>query len=181
MKTKIIPILYVVFSLLCLSVTSCRKPILPGPMGPQGEKGDPGVKGIDGPKGDNGIGGGIGNVYYSDWRYYTFAFQASNGFWRAEPAVSMITNDILTKGTVIIYFKRDGLIYKLDYLTDTESITQRIDLGKIWLYSSFDPSSVTFRYIIIPGSTASGLQARSGIQIDKMSYQTLCKQLDIEP
>lgn len=195
MKTsRLLSISYIIISLLfSQSFLSCRKPLLPGPTGSQGEKGENGIKGEDGPKGDPGAGGGIGNVYYSDWGYYSFE-ALSSGYWRytiTEPAIS---NDIMTKGTTVVYFRRNNQVYKVDYLTDTESLTQRIELGQIWLYSSWDPSGTMFRYIIIPPTTASNSSSNKSstkmsantsqkvsLALDLDNYYEVCEKLGIEP
>ncbi|WP_022829445.1 hypothetical protein [Sphingobacterium paucimobilis] len=182
MKAKVanIHVLLWIGLVVSICLTNCRKPLLPGPMGTQGEKGEPGDQGTDGNKGDPGKGGGLGNVYYSDWKYYDFT-SLNTGYWRATVSEPVISNEILTKGTTIVYFKRDGQVFKTDYLTDSESLTQRLELGQIWLYSSWDPSSTMFRYIIIPPSktiAAKAIQAKS--KSTGQAYVELCEMLKIE-
>ena len=196
MKTShLLSISYIIVTLLfSQSFLSCRKPLLPGPTGEQGEKGDKGQKGEDGQKGDPGAGGGIGNVYYSDWAYYSFE-GLSSGYWRYTVAEPAISNDIITKGTIVVYFKRNNRVYKVDYLTDTESLTQRIELGQIWLYSSWNPSDGTmFRYVIIPPTASSNSSSnkssakmntktlqQASLAINLDDYYEVCEILDIEP
>ena len=165
---------------ILLTLGSCRK-YDQGPQGIKGEPGAAGPKGEPGPKGDPAEQKtGIGNALFSDWTTVSFALQ-TNGFWRATWNVSSVTPTILSQGSVIVYMKRDGSVYKLDYYTNTESFTQRIDVGQIWLYGSFDPAPVQFRYIIIPPrEAAAGLAKLSSREqgsksIDYNNYEEVCK------
>lgn len=140
--------LVIILAGMLMMLTQCRKAEIPGAQGEQGEKGIVGVKGEKGDQGYPGNEGGLINVIYSDWNYVDFV-DAGNGFWRGIYSAEGITSDILDKGNVVVYFKRGEEIFKLDYFKDDESFTQRLEIGKIWLYGSFDPSTVQFRYIIV--------------------------------
>ena len=170
-------------TLLVVTLGSCRKAIPPGPQGEQGDKGEKGIKGEVGDKGDKGDGGGIGNVSYSDWAFLNFTLNSGQSnpaqgiyFYNGRIYDDAITQEILNQGNVIVYFKRDGKVFKLDYLTDDESLTQRLAPGQVWLYSSWDASNTMFRYIIIPASSKVGIQAISG---GETTYEFLAKKFKI--
>lgn len=147
--------LVVVLGGVLMMMTQCRKAEIPGPQGEQGEKGIAGIQGENGEQGDPGNEGGLINVIYSDWNYVDFV-DTGNGFWRGTYSAEDITSDVLNKGKVIVYFKKDGEVFKLDYYKDDESITQRLELGTIWLYGSFDTNSTQFRYVIVRPQAMSG-------------------------
>ncbi|WP_186755061.1 collagen-like triple helix repeat-containing protein [Echinicola salinicaeni] len=155
---KSIKLLYL-FIVTILMFTNCREPELPGQMGERGDKGIVGPKGEKGEQGEKGDGGGLDNVFYSEWSRYSFV-GLSNGFWRTQIQSDFINTSILEKGKVIVYFKRGEDVFKLDYVKDDESITQRLDVSSIWLYSSFDPSAVQFRYIVVPGDIDNKVASR---------------------
>jgi hypothetical protein len=157
-----------------LSIVSCSKDGNVGPAGSQGPTGPTGATGAQGITGASGT----ANVIYSDWitpatYVKTTVFSTSTFTYNiAEPK---ITQDILDKGTVVVFGKLNGynpaiwptdqvsiMPIVINYLSGT---TPEIDiwsgvysLGSIQIsmknnnnvYGSL-ATAHSFRYVIIPG------------------------------
>lgn len=196
-------------SALCLAtlLLSCEKEGPPGPAGaageqgprgetgaagPKGDKGDngaPGPKGAtgaEGPKGDKGATGaqgpkgdpGTANVIYSQWLGINFS-QAV--FWHAEIMTTKITQDIVDKGMVLVYFRStvpNAPVYKLNYNLGNTFLIQSIAPGQIILNASQDYSDpdYRFRYVIIPGSVLS-----PHLKFNPDNYREVISTLNIQP
>lgn len=163
MKNKFI---YLICLTLLISAVGCTKESPVGPPGPQGEQGDPGKKGNTGEKGENGDDEGA-NVVVSDWS--TQAFTGAQRKWSANITDNRITEAILDKGDVSVYVKIDGAVYELNYFTNSANIIQSVSMGKIQLQSTFDASTIEFRYILIPaGAKSTSLSSTSmGMRTEK--------------
>lgn len=148
-------------SVFCL--TACRSG-RDGDPGPQGPKGDAGAAGATGPKGDTGATGpkgdpGTANVIYSSWFDVTFA--ASGTLYTASLPAPPLTQDILDKGDIRVYWRENGRVITLPY---TEAINgtlytvhPRFFVGRIDLRASYPiPTAQPMRYVIIPGGTPAG-------------------------
>ncbi|MCK9612504.1 MAG: hypothetical protein PHR81_03205 [Bacteroidales bacterium] len=175
------------FALLLVLLTvasSCKKE--EGPAGPQGPEGP----------------AGTANVIYSDW----IGFQATS--W-SETAITEfgktmrhyydtvpeITQNIVDKGLVMVYIKSAGTpeaqplpmtIYGLTQFVN-QFMTFRLSNNLLTIIffnidnnddpGSFagDPSTNAYRYIIIPGGISASMA-----NFNQMSYQEICKKLNIE-
>lgn len=177
MKTINVTRLVIIICLI-VGLFGCRKNPPPGIPGPRGEQGVPGPKGPTGPKGYTGIGGnGIANVKSSGWISELEGIYYSNGDTVGRIYTDAITPEILQTGNVIVYFKVPGSgVYKLDYYSNSLIITERLDVGVAFIYSSLDFRRVgmSFRYIIIPGTL--GADARRSNRLpDFNDYSAVCK------
>jgi hypothetical protein len=167
--------LLLVLTAAALLLSSCGKNGDPGPQGPAGPTG------ATGPAGPTGATGATGtaNVIYSAWvtpATYTKDTVFSTYHFYADIAASKITQDVLDKGTVIVYGKLDGYTTTIwpaaqvsalpIVVTYTEGSTVYSDtwsslvtLGNVRidfvdnmnLYGSIS-NLHQFRYVIIPGA-----------------------------
>jgi hypothetical protein len=162
---------------IALSVTACKK----GDPGPKGDKGDTGANGNAGGKGDKGDKGdaGTANVSYSAWLDLTFAEDTTTGGFSKLITEPKITEDILSKGDVKVYWNfgtaTDKFIVPLPF-RGAFSIQSFYTVGKIELDASADVSTFIdgsnnkrfqYRYVIIPGGTA----LRTSTKIDWNNYE----------
>ncbi len=146
-----------------------------GPIGPTGAKGDPGATGATGAVGATGT----ANVIYSEWTNVTFA--GSGTSYIANVAAPKLTQDILDKGDVHVYWKIGSSIYYIPYAqvlgTTTYTLFQILTVGNIKLTASYAISSSTsIRYVIIPGSIAGGRKAA----VDYRNYEEVKKYYNLK-
>ena len=148
-----------------------------GPIGPTGATGVTGVgtagaTGATGAKGDKGD-TGTANVLYSDW--ITVNFSGSGTVYTGIITAPKITQDVLDKGTVLIYLKSGNLFYSINYAEIvggvTYTIVQILTVGKITLKGSYNPSSSQFRYVIIPGGT--GIGGGRNASLKSLTYEEI--------
>jgi hypothetical protein len=152
----------------------------PGPAGPGGPSGPTGPQGPQGPTGPQGPQGepGTANVFYSNWSGFNtnnwsglvaFLFQNRRIYTINE---SRITDAILDRGAVMVYVKFANSSDIVQPLPIYQSITQLknqymahfIQQNRILitLYNDdrSDPGTIgsinSYRYVIIPGGTATG-------------------------
>lgn len=144
-----------------------------GPKGDTGAAGATGATGAQGPKGDPGT----ANVQYSPWISTTFT--GSGTTYTASITATPITQDVLDKADIRIYWKLNNYIIPLPYSqttgSDTYTIYQRLYVGRIELLASYSLSSGQFRYVIIPGAAPTG---RKGA-IDLNDYEAVKKAYNI--
>jgi hypothetical protein len=144
-------------------VVSCK--------GPQGDVGPAGSAGIAGPVGAIGS----ANVIYSDW--ISVNFTGSSPSYVGTITAPRITQEILDKGYVKTYFKNpSGLVNSLNFYQPNGTVLYSLwayyTVGKINMSGqNYNPSSPTYsyRYIIVPGGTASGRKAN----IDYSDYNAV--------
>lgn len=165
---------------IMLFISSCGKNGAVGPQGPQGVAGPQGAPGATGPAGPIGTTGATGtaNVIYSDWitpATYVKTTIFGTIYFNYDMAAPKITQDILDKGTVIVYGKLNGynpVIWPTDQVSalpivitymsgstsniDTWSANATIGNVRISLTSSTNAygsisNAHQFRYVIIPG------------------------------
>ena len=91
-------------------------------------------------------------------------FVGSSNNYIANVAAPKLTQDILDKGNVHVYWKIGSSIYYMSYSqtlgSTTYTIFQIFTVGNIRLASSYAVSSSTaIRYVIIPGGVADGCKA----------------------
>lgn len=145
-----------------------------GPAGPNGSNGANGAIGATGTTGATGATGATGtaNVSYSDWVNVTFV--GSGTSYIANVTAPKLTQDILDKGDVHIYWKIGSVVYYIPYSqtigTTTYTIFQILTVGNIKLTASYAITSTTqIRYVIIPGGIAGGRRAA----IDFSDYEAV--------
>ena len=131
-----------------------------GPAGPQGAQGNPGTD----------------NIIYSAWSSLTFT---GSGPYSALWDVSAITQDVLDKGTVLVYFKSGTYVIPLPATFASTYIYLVFDPGHIRIGSNVDLGIYQFRYIIIPGGVASTDLSFSHAQLLNMRYEEICKHYHI--
>ena len=170
-KTTIAILAIAIFSI------SCSKPE-DGAVGRQGEKGAQGEK-------------GTANVIYSNWATVPVAtatnIDATNGN-TTSIAAPLLSQEILDRGTVLVYGKFSSVIFPLPYVSNAggsaNTLTFFPELNKIKLFRfKHDGSggvaittSLEFRYILIPG----GVSAKTSQPNYKgMTYAEVCQQLNI--
>ena len=142
-----------------------------GPIGLTGANGTNGAVGAKGDKGDKGDAGATGtaNVIYSDWINISFA--GSGTSYIGNITAPKITQEMLDKADIRVYWKESGRVLTLPYAetvgTTTYTVHQRFYVGKIELKSSYALSPQLMRYVIIPGGVPSGRMA----SLKDMSYE----------
>ncbi len=147
-----------------------------GPMGTNGANGNNGATGATGVTGATGATGATGtaNVSYSDWVNVTFV--GSGTSYIANVTAPKLTQDILDKGDVHIYWKIGSSVYYIPYAqtigTTTYTIFQVLTVGNIRLTASYSGITGTqIRYVIIPGGIAGGRRAA----VDYSDYDAVKK------
>ncbi len=125
-----------------------------GEVGPQGETGATGAQGPAGPAGPTGT----ANVQYSPWVTVNFASNGST--YTANLTAAAITQDVIDKADIRVYWKTSGYTLSLPYAQiisgTTYSVHQRFYVGRVELISSYALTAQQFRYVIIPGGTSIG-------------------------
>ena len=191
--------LFLIAIVLATTIIACKGP--QGEIGPQGQKGDtgsigprgetgangsngangsPGATGQAGPRGETGATGpqgpkgdpGTANVFYSDW--ITTTFTGSGSSYIGNINAPKITQEVLDKADIRVYWSESGRVLTLPYSevlgSTTYTVHQRIYVGRIQLLASYSlSSSQKFRFIIIPG----GVNIGSGRKktLENMSYE----------
>ncbi len=189
---------FAVFSAITcmLLMSSCRK-------------GDTGPAGPAGPAGSNGVAGptGSANVIYSNWIMTGNWVKSttSNGSGKAtfyfDVASSDLTQDILDKGTVLVYavFYNDPdgsgivkLLPSIYYDGGGAGFQYRFQYGlflnKVRIICDVVPfgtpaTSNKVRVVIIPGGVSGVITGRSATPPDysKLSYEQVCQMYNIRP
>lgn len=135
----------------------------PGPAGPQGQQG------VAGPKGDPGT----ANVIYSPW--LNVSFSGSGTSYTGTITAPQITQDVLDKADIRVYWSENGRVITLPYSQSisgtTYTVHQRFYVGRIELLSSYSLTTTRMRYVIIPGGTPTGRKAA----IDYSNYEEVKK------
>lgn len=147
--------------------------------GPAGPAGATGPAGPAGPTGATGVAGpaGTANVVYSNWLDVTYKpAAADSSVWSAELTATRLVDSILQKGEVRVYLNAGTAaspfivplpIYEPFVIGII--INPYFQVGKINLVATDDAGTFVsttnnqkawqYRYIIIPGGTATGRQA----------------------
>lgn len=167
----------VIFALLSLFTLACSKP----------EDGAPGLTGPAGPA-------GTANVIYSEWASAPAATSTTIDGTLGNTtsiAVPQLTQEILNQGTVMVYGKFSTTIFPLPYVStaggSANTLTFYPELNSIKLFRfKHDgsggvsiPTSLQFRYIIIPGGTPVPTGKQAKLFFNKMTYSEMCHYLQI--
>ena len=191
------------FLSLCFSVAllfaSCTKEGPMGPAGPQGTQGTQGPAGANGTDGTHGTQGpaGSANVIYSNWSdsAMTWSVDTVNNvpLRTASLTATSVNQEIIDRGVVLVYGRTvDGDVHSLPAMlhgTDGTNIFRfALRVGSIALshsrlvntgFQSPAAQDVRFRYVIVPGGTASSRIASgaaagyTAAQLQAMSYDQI--------
>ena len=175
--------LLIAITLMGILFSSCKGD--PGPAGPQGPAGPTGPTGATGAPGATGA-TGTANVIYSNWTNVTMT--NTGPFWEGLLNAPGITQTVLDRGVVNVYLRNENSqIFQLNYSSPGGNyIHYFLTVGLITIRSSVN-SSYAYRYVIIPGGVSGGrftsgaLIGYSTEQIKSLSYDDLCKLLNIPP
>ncbi|WET04865.1 hypothetical protein [Flavobacterium sp. YJ01] len=161
--------------------------------------GDDGANGIDGTNGVDGAPGATGtaNVIYSAWMTAPAAVaETIDGTSGLSTTINApeLSSDILAKGTILVYMSFGSSIYTLPYTStaggSVNTITAISTVQKIKLFRfkhAADgttvslPTSLNWRYILIPGGKAAATAKTAKLDYAKMSYEEVCARLNIQP
>ncbi len=193
LKSKLSDTLVLLTMSLSLFFISCE-----GPEGPAGADGLEGARGATGTQGAQGATGAVGttNVIYSPWITNVWVKVSNTKFVEHEIAAPKITQEILDKGVVLVYFKEtatDNFIKILPsaWYINSElvfTIDSYLAVGKLGVFhgaskapngegiETFRPNSQT-RYIVIPG----GVAGRIKYPVDFNNYEEVCSYFGIQP
>lgn len=159
---------------------------------------DDGTNGVDGAPGAQGP-AGTANVIYSGWINAPAGtpetIDGTSGL-STSFAVPQLTADIMTKGTVLVYmsFGSGTNIYTLPYTStaggyaNTITAISSLNSIKIFRFKHANdgttvslPSTLNYRYILIPGGAVAATSKTAKADYSKMSYEEVCKQFNIQP
>ncbi|MDW8849845.1 hypothetical protein SD960_07050 [Flavobacterium sp. MMLR14_040] len=178
-------ILKTIFTLLLVSLftISCSS-----------DDGTNGTNGVDGQPGATGA-TGTANVIYSAWLTAPVAaaetVDGTSGM-STSLVVPELTDDILSKGTVLVYVSFGSGTFSLPYTSTAggfvNTITAVSTLKKIKLFRFRHdqggtvnlPTSLSWRYILIPGGVAAATSKTAKLDYSKMSYQEVCAHFNIQ-
>jgi len=150
---------------------------------------DDGKDGIDGTNGTNGTNGATGtaNVIYSAWiTAPTAVAETIDGTSGMSTSINApeLSEDILAKGTILVYVSFGSGTYTLPYTSTAISTAKKIKLfrfrhdagGTVNL-----PTTLSWRYILIPGGVAAATSKTAKLDYSKMSYKEVCARFNIQP
>jgi hypothetical protein len=196
LKSKFSTTMVILTMASSLSLLSCEGP--EGPAGLDGLEGAQGVQGATGAQGPAGPAGasGTSNVIYSPWITNVWEKVPNPLFVQHTFAAPLITQAVLDKGVVLVYFKESAdsnfikILPSAFYLNGELifTIDSFFELGKLTVFhgiskapngegiETFRPDSQT-RYIIIPG----GVAGRIKYPVDFNNYEEVCSYFGIQP
>ena len=155
---------------------------------------DDGTDGINGVDGKQGV-AGTANVIYSAWLTApTAAAETVDGTSGMSTTLNApeLTDDILSKGTVLVYVSFGSGTFSLPYTSTAggfvNTITAVSTLKKIKLFRFRHdqggtvnlPTSLSWRYILIPGGVAAATSKMAKVDYSKMSYEEVCAHFNIQ-
>jgi hypothetical protein len=132
-----------------------------GPGGPQGANGNTGATGASGTPGATGATGATG-ANGTTVESYLLLNQSVNLVGNTRFLIPAITQDIVDKGVVLVYFRTTGLTiwYALPYTEDDRTLKLTdYGVGFIDVRANFSSGGLDFRVIVIAGTSLSNLQA----------------------
>lgn len=175
-------ILKTIFTLLLVSLftISCSS-----------DDGTDGINGVDGKQGATGT----ANVIYSAWLTAPVAVaetvDGTSGMSTSLVAPEL-SEDILSKGTVLVYVSFGSGTFTLPYTSTAggfvNTITAVSTVKKIKLFRFRHdqaatvniPTSLSWRYILIPGGVAAATAKTAKVNYSKMSYEEVCAHFNIQ-
>ncbi|QGK75928.1 hypothetical protein [Flavobacterium sp. SLB02] len=158
------------------------------------DDGTDGVNGTDGQAGEKGA-TGTANVIYSAWLTApTAVAETIDGTSGMSTSINapQLSEDILAKGTVLVYVSFGSGTYTLPYTSTAggfvNTITAISTAKKIKLFRFRHdaggtvnlPTSLSWRYILIPGGVAAATSKTAKPDYAKMSYQEVCAHFNIQ-
>lgn len=150
--------------------------------------------GADGADGQPGA-PGTANVIYSGWiTAPASAADTIDGTAGISTTIDApgLSQDILDKGTILVYFTFGSGTYSLPYTSmaggNNNTITAICTLNKIKIFrfvhvagqTSSLGSGLQWRYVLIPGGVAATGKGH-GVNYAEMSYEEVCMSLNIQP
>ncbi len=157
------------------------------------DDGTNGTNGIDGQTGATGA-TGTANVIYSAWILGSTPVDTSiDGTTGVTFSINApeLSQDILDKGTVLVYLKFGSDVFPLPYTSyaggypNTISAIASLLKIKIFRFAHVTgktitlPTSLNWRYILIPGGVAATAKVKK-VDYSKMSYEEVCSRLSIQ-
>lgn len=203
-KTKIImKFSKTIFTILLVAISTISCSSDDGTNGIDGAKGIDGTNGVDGINGTNGTNGAIGatgatgtaNVIYSKWitapTGVAETIDGSSGMSTSIVAPEL-SEEILAKGTILVYMSFGVGTFLLPYTSNaggtTNTITSIATAKKIKLFRFTHsgvgtvniPTTLSWRYILIPGGVAAATGKGGKLDYSKMSYEEVCAHFNIQ-
>jgi hypothetical protein len=146
---------------------------------------------------DDGTDGATGtaNVIYSAWITAPVAAAESvDGTSGMSTTINVpeLSDDILSKGTILVYVSFGSGTFSLPYTSTAggfaNTITAISSLKKIKLFRFRHdqaatvniPTSLSWRYILIPGGVQAATAKTQKLDYSKMSYQEVCAHFNIQ-
>jgi hypothetical protein len=119
------------------------------------------------------------SVLYSKWVTVVLTFNSTDSAYEMNIAAPALTQKVIDQGAILTYVEFQGVVN----LPSDFGIFPSFTVGNINLFANYAIAStdnLTFRYVIIPGKTAttnaSGtLQTYTADQLKGMSYATITK------
>ena len=159
---------------------------------------DDGVDGTNGVDGQPGAPGATGtaNVIYSAWiNAPTAVAETVDGTSGMSTSINapQLSEDILSKGTILVYVSFGSGTFSLPYTSTAggfvNTITAVSTLKKIKLFRFRHdqaatvniPTSLSWRYILIPGGVTAATAKTAKPDYAKMSYEEVCMHFNIQP
>lgn len=178
-------ILKTIFAILLLVTftTSCSS-----------DDGTDGTNGVDGQAGAPGA-TGTANVIYSAWlNAPTAVAETVDGTSGMSTTINApeLSEDILSKGTILVYVSFGTGTFALPYTSTAggfvNTITAISTAKKIKLFRFRHdaggtvnlPTSLSWRYILIPGGVAAATAKGNKLDYSKMSYEEVCAHFNIQ-
>jgi len=158
------------------------------------DDGTDGVNGVDGQAGPAGA-TGTANVIYSAWLTApTAVAETIDGTSGMSTSINapQLSEDILAKGTILVYVSFGSGTYALPYTSTAggfvNTITAISTAKKIKLFRFRHdaggtvnlPTSLSWRYILIPGGVAATTGKAAKPDYAKMSYEEVCAHFNIQ-
>jgi hypothetical protein len=159
------------------------------------DDGTDGTNGVDGQQGAPGA-PGTANVIYSAWINAPVAaaenIDGTSGMSTTINAPEL-SEDILSKGTILVYVSFGSGSFTVPYTSTAggfvNTITAISTLKKIKLFRFRHdgggtvniPTSLSWRYILIPGGVAAATSKAAKPDYAKMSYEEVCTHFNIQP
>jgi hypothetical protein len=154
---------------------------------------DDGKDGVDGVNGEKGA-TGTANVIYSAWLTAPTAvaetIDGTSGMSTSIVAPEL-SDDILSKGTILVYVSFGTGTFSIPYTSTAggtvNTITAIASLKKIKLFRFTHsgagtvglPTSLSWRYILIPGGLAAATGKKAPVDYSLMTYEEVCAHFNI--